>query len=165
MTIALLGLLADHIKTLKMDQILRFLHTELERVPPPRTTQSQSMLNVRVCASDAFFFSRACAHAVLSLFVGSTAGRGEADEAIREDKHTSQVQGAPLFQAASRSPGATPTPNPPIHQPPPRLSNHRSLCPTGARRSRVSVGEQGTAGTRVVYHPPYMIAPSAIDNS
>ena len=33
MTIALLGLLADHIKTLKMDQILRFLHTELERVP------------------------------------------------------------------------------------------------------------------------------------
>jgi hypothetical protein len=33
MTIALLGQLADHIKTLKMDQILRFLHTELERVP------------------------------------------------------------------------------------------------------------------------------------
>jgi hypothetical protein len=40
MTIALLGLLADHIKTLKMDQILRFLHTELERVPLPRTTPS-----------------------------------------------------------------------------------------------------------------------------
>ncbi|ELR11722.1 TBC domain containing protein [Acanthamoeba castellanii str. Neff] len=60
MTIALLGLLADHIKTLKMDQILRFLHTELERgelLDVERLMKRYAKMSTRV-RSKAHHFSR-----------------------------------------------------------------------------------------------------------